>query len=137
MAAAFDKKMADNLGEAVEKELAGLAERMGLQVLYAGGSLSGSRFTMKLDFDFVGVDKEAEDFKLHADSMGLLVEDLGKEVVMGGRKFTIAGLKLAGKGSQSAPVVGTDLANGKRYLLKVGQVKMALGREVSEWEKNF
>lgn len=137
MAAAFDKKTADGLGEQVEKELAALSERMGLQVRYAGGALEGSRFTMKLEFDTLGVDKRAEDFRQYAASLGLQEDDLGKEVRIGGRRFEIAGLKTSGKGSQSAPVVATDLASGKQYLLKVGQVKAALGRELAPWEQSI
>jgi hypothetical protein len=137
MAAAFDKKTADSLGEQVEKELAALAERMGVKVQYAGGALDGSHFTMKLDFDILGVDKRAEDFKQHAKYLGLQEDDLGKEIKIGGRRFEVSGLKLSGKGSQSAPVVATDLSNQKQYLLKVGQVKAALGRELEPWEKDF
>ena len=137
MADAFDKQTARDLGMQVEQELMALASRRGLKVHYVGGALDGSRFTMKLDFDIAGIDKNAEDFKKHALSVGLQLDDLGKEVKLGGRRYVIAGLKTTGKGSQSAPVLATEVASGKQYLLKIGQVKMALGREVSDWEKGL
>jgi hypothetical protein len=132
----FDKKSGKALALEVEKELAALGERMGLKIQYVGGTLEGSRMVLKLSFEEEGVDKGAEDFKKHAVQFGLKVEDLGAEIQMGGRRFVIAGLKTTGKGSQSAPVIATDRANGKNYLLRVKEVKGALGREVKAWEKN-
>jgi hypothetical protein len=133
----FDKKMAMELAPQVEQELAALGERLGLNISYAGGTLDGPRFIMKLSIDIAGVDKAAEDFKKYAPTLGLQIDDLGKEIVVGGRKFVISGWRTTGKGSQSAPVVATEVGSGKGYLFKASQVKLALGREVSDWEKLF
>lgn len=137
MANEFDKKTAREIATQVEEELKAFGERRGLKIQYAGGTLDGARFTMKLSFDLAGVDKDAEDFKKHASMVGLKAEDLGKEITVTGRRFVIVGLKTSGRGSQSAPVIAKDILRGENYLLKVGQVKLALGREVSEWEKDL
>ena len=134
---AFDPKGAVALAKEVEAELAAFGERMGLKINYAGGSLDGSRFVMKLSFDIAGVDKAGEDFKAHARAVGLEEDDLGREVKVGARHFKITGLKTSGKGSQSAPVMVSEVGSGKNYLLRVSQVKRALGREVAAWEEGL
>jgi hypothetical protein len=121
----FDRPTARTLGSDTAKALQAFAQARGLTVEYAGGSLNGPQFIMKLKFGIEGLDKGEMDFKKYAKMVGLEESDLGAKITLNGKMFTVSGYR---PGARTKTVEIRDIT-GKLYVTTVWSVRNALGRK--------
>ena len=79
----------------------------------AGVSFDAQRFTLKIEGAVIGADGKAGSFAQHAHLLGLAPGDLGKRIMLGGKQFTIVGLR---PNARKRPVLLED-GNGNRNVV--------------------
>jgi hypothetical protein len=77
---AFDKATVIRLDGEVVQALTAFATEHGLTVRDGGGTYYESTYALKLHFEVIGSNPDAERFKRHARAFGLKPDDLGKTV---------------------------------------------------------
>ncbi len=75
------------------------------------------------------LNEQARAFLEHASEHDLRPEDLGREFLMNGEKWTLYGLNVA---TPRYPIVATKLSDGRNYKLRAAAVKLALERTDTE-----
>lgn len=129
----FDRPTTRLFGAAVVKALQQMAEEHGVSIQYHGGMMDDQELILKLKCQ-IKVNGEViptwiRDWNKYHQLAGFQQEDLGKEVTLGGRQYTIAGLK---GGTRSIKVSVERLDNKKIYLASVMEVRSALGPKPRE-----
>jgi len=123
----LDRVVVKMLGEEMEQALQGIATKYGIKIARGGGSFEALEASLKFCVTVEGKNgetKENSDFKKYAELMGLEVDDLGKSIEIKCKTFTIIGLAPR---RTKRPVIVAD-SNGKNFVMTVGMVKNALGR---------
>ena len=114
-----------------------MAEELGISIKTGSGSFTATTFTLKIECATIGesgivLDKEAEEFKLLANSWGMKSEDLGRTVLINGESFEIKG---ASSRSWKFPIMVNNLKTGRGWKFPVKTVKRALGYVVTGMEE--
>jgi hypothetical protein len=114
----IDRAATKAIADRAEERLEELAQELGLNVRYAGGSFSASNAVIKFEFAVVGENgqaatREAEAFKQLAFTLGLQPDDLGRRFSnITGEVFEIVGLKPK---SPRFPLLGKRVRDGKVF----------------------
>lgn len=124
----MDAKSRNLIREAIPENLAEFAEEHGLTVTVKGGSYHGGQVTMKVEFavktaDGNAMTAEAEAFKWAAGRYDLRVDDLWREMALGGYRYKLVGFKSRARRS---PFLGRSLHDGKLYRFDISEVKRGL-----------
>lgn len=135
---AFTKQNLQALRPELEAALAAVAAKHEIKLRVGNARFTGATADLKLELTVEGASKEAEAFRLNASSFYLGADDFGRPVTLGGKLFTIAGLRprasarpicLAPGYVPNAPVTLPPRFN----VASVRSVLKALGRDVPEW----
>jgi hypothetical protein len=136
---AMDRPKVKQIRAELEKAMKQLEPSLGMTIQVGGARFSAQTCTFKIDFVERGVggevqSKEAINFKTYAKEFGLEPDDLGKEVIIRGKKFTITGLNPR---QYKFPVLGILSKTGTTYKLPIDDVLRALGKKKEfgqEWK---
>jgi hypothetical protein len=126
MVKAFNRSACRDVSQQIEKELAPLAERLGLRIITKGGSYTGGSYCLKVECSVVNEDgsaqtREAEAFRQLAGAYGLSPEDLGASFTSGGKTYVVTGLKTR---ARKRPIQAE--CNGRTYVFGADTVKALL-----------
>lgn len=101
-----------------------------------GGTYTSDNFTVKVEAavvrDGAVVTKEAKEFKQLASLFGLKESDLNREVMIGGEKCQIIGMKSR---SYKFPILAKKLSTGQVFKYPVAVIQRALGVPVTKESK--
>jgi len=114
----MDKSKVKNLRDELQEVLNDFGKNHSVDVRVGNASFSESNVTFKVEVselssDGSAITKEVSDFNSLAELYGFSKEDLGKEVVINGERFTISGFK---RSSKRYPI----LLDGHRGRYKMG-----------------
>ena len=109
----FDRPTLRALRGEIAAALKAVATKHGIALTAAGVSFDAQRFTLKIEGAVIGADGKAGSFAQHAHLFGLAPGDLGKRIMLGGKRFTIVGLR---PNARKRPVLLED-ANGNRNVV--------------------
>jgi hypothetical protein len=114
----FDRPILRALRSDIEAALKAVAAKHGISLNAGGLSFEPQRFSMKLEGAVIGADgndasSEAASFTRFAAAFGFAPGDLGKRIMLGGKLFTIIGLR---PNAPKRPVLLED-ANGRRNIV--------------------
>jgi hypothetical protein len=119
----FDRTTVKNLRSDIDKALATISKKYGIEISAGNASFTSSNVTYKVQAAVkaasgVTMTKEASDFNLYA-SINLSGFKLGQTISLQGKEYTIAGWKVR---AQRNPVIVTR--DGKSYRVSTEMIKM-------------
>lgn len=119
----FDRNTVKNLRSDIDKALATLSKKYGIEITAGNASFTSSNVTYKVQAAVkaaggVTMTKEASDFNLYAN-INLPGFKLGQTISLQGKEYTIAGWKVR---AQRNPVIVTR--DGKSYRVSTEMIKM-------------
>ena len=119
----FDRTTVKNLRSDIDKALATISKKYGIEISAGNASFTSSNVTYKVQAAVkaaggVTMTKEASDFNLYA-SINLSGFKLGQTISLQGKEYTIAGWKVR---AQRNPVIVTR--DGKSYRVSAEMIKM-------------
>lgn len=119
----FDRATVKNLRSDIDKALATISKKYGIEISAGNASFTSSNVTYKVQAAVkaasgVTMTKEASDFNLYA-SINLSGFKLGQTISLQGKEYTIAGWKVR---AQRNPVIVTR--DGKSYRVSAEMIKM-------------
>ena len=119
----FDRNTVKNLRNDIDKALATLSKKYGIEISAGNASFTSSNVTYKVQAAVkasggIVMTKEASDFNLYAN-INLPGFKLGQTISLQGKEYTIAGWKVR---AQRNPVIVTR--NGKSYRVSIEMIKM-------------
>ena len=124
----FDSKICKQIQLEMMELLKPLTEKYGLIVNPLSGSYTDISWKAKLEFNLDNPEKIQEDakktFEMYADIYGLLPSDYGKRIRLGGKFYTIAGIKTSAH-KRSIVIMRED---GKRFITTPQDVLCGLNR---------
>ena len=109
----FDRPTLRALRSDIEAALKAVAAKHGVSLTAGAVSFEPQRFTLKIEGAVIGADGKAASFAQHAHLFGLAPGDLGKRIMLGGKQFTIVGVR---PNARKRPVLLED-ANGNRNVV--------------------
>ena len=128
----FDRPTLKVIGEAIDKALYAVAREYDISIKRGGGAFDATNFRFKVECSIIVkgtvVTKESQQFKQYASLYGMKPEDLGKQILFGGKAYKITGLRLT---SRKFPVMA-ERYDGRTYFLPLSSVKDALGYHVTD-----
>lgn len=119
----FDRNTVKNLRSDIDKALATLSKKYGIEITAGNASFTPSNVTYKVQAAVkaasgVTMTKEASDFNLYGN-ISLSGFKLGQTISLQGKEYTIAGWKVR---AQRNPVIVTR--DGKSYRVSTEMIKM-------------
>ena len=119
----FDRTTVKNLRSDIDKALATISKKYGIEISAGNASFTSSNVTYKVQAAVkaaggVTMTKEASDFNLYA-SINLSGFKLGQTISLQGKEYTIAGWKVR---AQRNPVIVTR--DGKSYRVSTEMIEM-------------
>ena len=124
----FDRANVKTLSVEVLNELQALCKKHGLVVTSKGGKFDAGIFDLKLQFNCVTtetgevVPPYAQDWAKWAGMYGFEISDLGKPVLVNGKRFSLAGIKPS---NRTLPIIVQN-SNGKAFKLSVDRAREGL-----------
>jgi len=111
----------------INTEIEKVGQKYGISLRVGNASFTPETFTFKLEggliVNGIAIDRDRQAFKANALYLGLAPNDLGREFNFQGNVYKIVGLKPS---SKKYPVVGLNIATGKKFKFAVADVKALL-----------
>ena len=129
----FDRTTCQIVRTKIDEALKPLSNELGISIRSGNGKFASTTFSLKIEMACVATDgtvssKEAEEFKMLANSWGMKPEDLGKQIMIRGTPYKITGSKCR---SYKFPNIAQNVTNGKMFKFPFSTIKAALGYSVS------
>ena len=121
----FDKPTIKAIRMAMDQALATVASEYGITINTGNARFSGNEVTFKVkanttSSDGVANTKEADNFELYKNSIGLGWLEVGDQIMLQGKYFTLKGYNTR---ARKSPIQIED-SNGRGYKCSVEMVKM-------------
>lgn len=126
----IDKTLLQNLRPEIDRALADLAKKYGIQIRTGSATFTADNATFKLEVNRLAEDsevvtKELSDLKLYLKILGLTEQHLTQVFKLpSGRQVTLAGYR---RKARTQPFLIKDIADGKIYLAREDMVYRGLG----------
>lgn len=134
----FDRSACEVLRKEMDFAIQNIANKFGISIRTGNGKFTDTTFTLKIEMACVSENgevssKEAEEFKMLANSWGMKPEDLHKTIIIHGTSYQITGSNCR---SYRFPITAKNIQNGKGFKLPLASVKAALGYKVEATDFN-
>ena len=121
----FDKPTIKAIRMAMDQALATVASEYGITINTGNARFSGNEVTFKVKANTTSTDgvantKEADNFELYKNSIGLGWLEVGDQIMLQGKYFTLKGYNTR---ARKSPIQIED-SNGRGYKCSVEMVKM-------------
>lgn len=128
----FTRENCKTLTAEVVAELKALCEKHGLELVQRGGKFDAKIFDLKLQFRAKNESGEtvtpgAADWPVYCMMFGFKADDLGRTVLVKGRKFRITGLNMR---ARSQPILVQEISTGKGFKMSPETAKAGLQNAV-------
>ena len=127
----FDRQNLKMLSADINEALQAVAKDYGIAIKTNGGTYDHVSFRLKVECSLMqdgkAITKEETSFKQYASMYGMNPEDLGKNIIVGGKAYKVMGLRPS---ARRFPILA-ERYDGKRFCLPLSSVKHALGYDVT------
>jgi hypothetical protein len=127
----FDRANLKVLSMDINETLQAVGKKYGISIKTNGGTFDHISFRLKVECSVMQdgnvISKEETCFKQYASMYGMKPEDLGKNIIVGGKAYKVIGLRPS---ARRFPILAKRY-DGKRFCLPLSSVKHALGYDVT------
>jgi len=121
----FDKPSIKAIRLAMDEALAKVSKEYGIKISTGNARFSADEVTFKVKANVIGTGgvvktKEADNFELYKNSIGLEWLEVGDQILLQGKYFTLKGYNTR---ARKSPIQIED-SNGRGYKCSVAMVKM-------------